>query len=613
MASLGFEKSYRETVVLMTRSYLNKLSRCGAAEVLDGLNVDNNAIIGEAKANAVIGQSQQQFLVRTGAIEMGETTSHSEYSDNQPRHTLLHWIDGFARLVLKDKFSNTKSCRVNCHMHIAFKKAGAVNQLIRLLSSNDDAIQLTVTQALEALSASNMIRKYLQYASGFIILHWPKVLHGCVCLRSSTARSQWILGVDHIFAAYSPCVATLRFLGVGLVERSFSNCGQELRNPEQSLPQYYRHSCGTSLVLRNATLSCNGDYRGRWILVVGDSGDLGLEMVVGDRNLESRNETCEEWLEREDAVTYLRDFVKEPVFVSGAEQEWTSWDRTILPWHDGRDITFQKLKRALAAAFISNCGARNFRLQALEALERTNISIDSYGGCHRNHDGRVNKVETLKHYKFSLAFENSNEEDYVTENSSNPLWLELSLWLLVLQIFKILLLLLKTRKHIINQLGGRLMAHLIPSRPLWIWQLYIHLAAFAFTWPHRVERRKKKSPTLKKRPCKCTRGSETVYHIYVRERGRFEMKSIYLRSGNLTLEALKSAVLAKFTSLNHVPVWKSERPEVLKGGDELKIYRIHPAGLTQRQALYTFAFDGDVDFRGHLENNPCTKFEVIFV
>jgi glycoprotein 3-alpha-L-fucosyltransferase len=29
--------------------------------------------------------------------------------------------------------------------------------------------------------------------------------------------------------------------------------------------------------------------------------------------------------------------------------------------------------------------------------------------------GAVDKVETLKRYKFSLAFENSNEEDYVTE------------------------------------------------------------------------------------------------------------------------------------------------------------------------------------------------------
>lgn len=47
-----------------------------------------------------------------------------------------------------------------------------------------------------------------------------------------------------------------------------------------------------------------------------------------------------------------------------------------------------KTESALAAAFISNCGARNFRLQALEALEKSNIKIDSYGGCHRNRDGR---------------------------------------------------------------------------------------------------------------------------------------------------------------------------------------------------------------------------------
>lgn len=46
-----------------------------------------------------------------------------------------------------------------------------------------------------------------------------------------------------------------------------------------------------------------------------------------------------------------------------------------------------KTEKALAAAFISNCGARNFRLQALEMLEKSNVEIDSYGSCHRNHDG----------------------------------------------------------------------------------------------------------------------------------------------------------------------------------------------------------------------------------
>ena len=47
-----------------------------------------------------------------------------------------------------------------------------------------------------------------------------------------------------------------------------------------------------------------------------------------------------------------------------------------------------KTESALAAVFISNCGARNFRLQALEALEKANIKIDSYGACHRNRHER---------------------------------------------------------------------------------------------------------------------------------------------------------------------------------------------------------------------------------
>lgn len=85
------------------------------------------------------------------------------------------------------------------------------------------------------------------------------------------------------------------------------------------------------------------------------------------------------------------------------------------------------------------------------------------------------------------------------------------------------------------------------------------------------------------------------------------------RSSNLTLAALKSAVVLKFTSLNHVPVWKYERPESIRGSNELKIYRIYPLGLTQRQALYSFRFKGDDDLRGHLERHPCAKFEVIFV
>lgn len=55
-----------------------------------------------------------------------------------------------------------------------------------------------------------------------------------------------------------------------------------------------------------------------------------------------------------------------------------------------------KTEKALAAAFISNCEARNFRLQALEALEKAKIEIDSYGGCHRNRDGQGGQSSTIE-------------------------------------------------------------------------------------------------------------------------------------------------------------------------------------------------------------------------
>jgi glycoprotein 3-alpha-L-fucosyltransferase len=76
-----------------------------------------------------------------------------------------------------------------------------------------------------------------------------------------------------------------------------------------------------------------------------------------------------------------------------------------------------KTKSALAAAFISNCGAHNERLRFLELLQQEGIKVDSYGACNQNVVGGrgVDKVEALRKYKFSLSFENSNVEDYVTE------------------------------------------------------------------------------------------------------------------------------------------------------------------------------------------------------
>lgn len=138
-------------------------SRYGASELLLGLNIDDkNANLEEAKVNAIVGRTQQQFLARVGALEMEQKTMpHSECSNDQ-RFTLLPWMDGVARLVLilelEDKSAIIKAAEsiatacINEHMRIAFREAGAIKHLVRLLNCDDNSVQLAATQALERLS-----------------------------------------------------------------------------------------------------------------------------------------------------------------------------------------------------------------------------------------------------------------------------------------------------------------------------------------------------------------------------------------------------------------------------------------------------------------------------
>ncbi|KAJ4965872.1 hypothetical protein NE237_017721 [Protea cynaroides] len=427
---------------------------------------------------------------------------------------------------------------------------------------------------------------------------------------------------------------------------------------------------------------------------------LPTQEEASSSSTHDETENCEEWLEREDAVTYSRDFRTEPIRVSGPAEEWktcavgcrfgfhqlekepdaafgvpqkagvssiirsmessqyysennidqarrrgysvvmtTSLSSDVpvgyFSWaeYDIMAPLQPKTEKSLAAAFISNCAARNFRLQALEGLEKSNIKIDSYGGCHRNRDGRVDKVETLKHYKFSLAFENSNEEDYVTEKffqslvaGSVPVVVgapniqefapSSSSVLHIKELNDVPSVALKMKYLSENADAYNQSLRWKYEGPSDSFKALVDMAAVHSSCRlciHLATKIWESEEKNQKRPCKCIRGTETVFHIYVRERGRFEMDSIFLRSSNLTMAALESAVLTKFNSLNHRPIWKEERPESIRGGDELKIYRIYPVNLTQRQALYTFRFNGDADLRNYVESNLCAKFEVIFV
>lgn len=299
-----------------------------------------------------------------------------------------------------------------------------------------------------------------------------------------------------------------------------------------------------------------------------------------------------------------------------------------------------KTADGVAAAFISNCGAHNFRLQALEMLEKLEIKIDSYGSCHRNHGGDVNKVDTLKRYKFSLAFENSNEEDYVTEKFFQSLvagaipvvigapniqdFAPSSDSILHIKNLDDVAPVAKTMKYIAaNPAAYNKTMRWKYEGPSDSFKALVDMAAVHSSCRLCVhvatkihDKEETSSDRFQKRPCKCkSKTGNSLYHLYVRERGRFKMESIFLSSRSLTVNGLKATVVRKFKSLNHVPIWNRERPEILRRGaaEELKVYRIYPVGLNQRQALYTFSFSTDAQLSDYIHSHPCTKFEVIFV
>jgi len=66
-----------------------------------------------------------------------------------------------------------------------------------------------------------------------------------------------------------------------------------------------------------------------------------------------------------------------------------------------------KEKTAEAVAFISNCGAQTFRLEAVQQLSMA-VQVHSYGACenHANAAG-ASKEDVLPFYRFTMAFENS--------------------------------------------------------------------------------------------------------------------------------------------------------------------------------------------------------------
>ncbi|MCL7032120.1 hypothetical protein MKW94_001505 [Papaver nudicaule] len=141
-------------------------SRYGASELLLGLNIHDKIFdLEEAKVNAIVGRTQEQFLARIGAIEMEDgNILGSESSASEQNNTLLPWVNGVARLVLilglEDPSAVSRAAwsigdlSINEHMRMSFMVAGAVKSLVQLLDHNNENVRSAVTHALWRLSLS---------------------------------------------------------------------------------------------------------------------------------------------------------------------------------------------------------------------------------------------------------------------------------------------------------------------------------------------------------------------------------------------------------------------------------------------------------------------------
>nr|XP_027099904.1 uncharacterized protein LOC113719082 [Coffea arabica] len=146
-------------------------SRYGASELLIGLNIEDQKL-DEAKKNAIVGRTQQQFLARIGAIEMEDENKSDPKSSSSWRFTLLPWVDGVARLVLilglDDESAIARAAdsiadsSVNEHIRLSFKEAGAINHLSQLLNHPNETVRLPVIRALERLSISNDVCQIIE-------------------------------------------------------------------------------------------------------------------------------------------------------------------------------------------------------------------------------------------------------------------------------------------------------------------------------------------------------------------------------------------------------------------------------------------------------------------
>ncbi|GJP59662.1 hypothetical protein CLOP_g14385 [Closterium sp. NIES-67] len=436
------------------------------------------------------------------------------------------------------------------------------------------------------------------------------------------------------------------------------------------------------------------------------SGEAGVTSA-GQRQAEGQGQgmSCRAWLEEQDAVAVGRDFERQPVRV--AANEVKRWDcdvpcefvgegddvdgsltyavpgkmvlrsmearsyypindpaiarkshSVVMTVHYDSDVPVQygsweeydimrppvpKTADAIAAAFISNCAANNFRLKAVEELQKF-FTVHSYGRCLNNRPYEHDKLAVIQRYKFSLAFENSCEPDYITEKfwqslvagsvpvvvgppniadfvPDNNSYLHIPTEADIPRVAQQMQALASDDEAYNKMLewkrsgpSDQFITNVDLSAVHSSCRLCVLLADRIRT--HEI------AVSSRPRPCRCESVSESgkkqlTYHLYVRERGTYQFTSVFLTKDSLTLPGLRRAIRRTFKKKSYKPVWVGKRPAVLASEKRIKalrIFHVYPAGSNQKEAMFGSAwFQTSAQFAKFLDSHPCPRLEVIFI
>ncbi|CAI5475771.1 unnamed protein product [Closterium sp. Yama58-4] len=274
-----------------------------------------------------------------------------------------------------------------------------------------------------------------------------------------------------------------------------------------------------------------------------------------------------------------------------------------------------KTADAIAAAFISNCAANNFRLKAVEELQKF-FPVHSYGRCLNNRPYEHDKLAVIQRYKFTLAFENSCEPDYITEKfwqslvaGSVPVIVgppniadfvpDNSSYLYIQSEEDISRVARQMQAIAADDEAYNNMLEWKRSGPSDQFIANVDLSAvhsscrLCVLLADRI-RTQEIAASRKPRPCRCesvdSGKKQLTYHLYVRERGTYRYTSVFLTSTSLTLPGLRRAIRRTFKKKGYKPVWVGKRPAVLASEKRIKALRMRRSVQQQPQRSRGSAF-----------------------